>query len=123
MGSRRAVTGCDFLLRREPELVIVRDFDFVCIALLPTKANTILVVDSNAVLTSAAPTKPLKTVAGRYRKFHKVTNPIELVELAASNRPQYSRARRACRSRFAAVEDIPSPTIRERAYHAQIVTA
>jgi hypothetical protein len=63
-GSRRERRLFDALPRERSELVVVRDFDFVCITLLPTKANTVLVVYTNTVLTNAVSTQPLKPIAG-----------------------------------------------------------
>jgi hypothetical protein len=46
-------------------LVVICDFDFVRIATLPTKADAILVVDPNAVLSTPVPAQTLKAVPGR----------------------------------------------------------
>jgi hypothetical protein len=67
--------------------VIVCDFNFIGIAVLPAKAYTILLVDPNAVLASAIPSQSFKSVPGRDRKLGDITNTVELVKLAADNRP------------------------------------
>jgi len=46
-------------------LVVVGDFDFVRIATLPTKADAILVVNPNAVLSTSVSAQTLKAVPQR----------------------------------------------------------
>jgi hypothetical protein len=97
--------------------VVVRDFNFVCITILPAKAHTILVVDPNAVLAGAVPAQPLKSIARWDCQLRKLAHSIELVKLAACNRPQYFRASAARRPRFATVKYVLGSAIGERAYH------
>jgi hypothetical protein len=51
---------------RERFLVVVRDFDVVGIAILPSEANAILIVHPNAVLSYPVAAQPLEAITGRY---------------------------------------------------------
>jgi hypothetical protein len=44
--------------------VVIRDFNFVCITILPAKTQTIPVVDANTVLADAITPERLKAIAG-----------------------------------------------------------
>ena len=116
-GSLRERTLCEGLPRRGRELVVVSDFDFVCMAILPAKTNTILFVDPNTMLTYAVTSEPLKPIARRNSQLREVAHSIELVKLATRSLPQRFRACPACRPRLSAVKDVLSPSIGERAYH------
>jgi hypothetical protein len=98
--------------------VVVCDFDFICMAILPAKANTILLVDTNTMLTDEVTSEPLKPIARWNSQLREVPHSIELVQLATRNWPQRFRARPACQPRFSAVEDVLGPAIGERAYHS-----
>jgi len=56
--------------------VVVGDFDLVGISLLPMEADSILLVDSNAVLSAPLARKKLQTVPGRDGQFAKIPNAI-----------------------------------------------
>lgn len=47
-------------------LMIVRNFDFECIAIIPTKTKTPLFVDANTVLTKSIARECLQMITGRY---------------------------------------------------------
>jgi hypothetical protein len=49
--------------------MVVRDFDLVGIAVPPTKADSVAVVDPNAVLPQPISTQTLQSVSGRHRQF------------------------------------------------------
>src|SRR6476659_1154489 len=88
VGRRRRTSRCF----RPRGLVVVRDFNFVGIAVLPGEAYSILIVDSNTVLTSAATNQALESISRWHRKFLQVTHPIELSQLPASDSPENRRA-------------------------------
>lgn len=50
-------------------LVIVDDLNIVGMTLAPHKTDTVLIVDSDAVLTSTVPSKRLQHIARRYRQI------------------------------------------------------
>jgi len=60
-------------------LVVVGDFDFVRIATLPTKADAILVVNPNAVLSTSVSAQTLKAVPRRYRQLSDIADTIDLI--------------------------------------------
>jgi hypothetical protein len=59
--------------------VVIRDLDVVCIAILPSETNAVLVVDTNAVLTRAISLQPFYAVAGRNCQLQKLEGSIDLV--------------------------------------------
>src|ERR1700692_2691163 len=89
-GSRRRTSG------RTPaeRLVVVRDFDFVGIAPLPAETDSVLFIDADTVLTAPMSLKTLQSIARWHGKLPKVSDSIELSQLAADNRPQHDRTGR-----------------------------
>jgi len=67
--------------------VIVRDLNFGGMSVLPVKTHAILCVDANTVLAGAISAQSLKPITRRNGKLREVTDPIELVKLATSDRP------------------------------------
>ena len=68
-------------------LVVIRDFDFLGMSILPTKADPILLVDSDAVLSFPSPLEPFQPVTGGYGELCNACNPIELIQLPAGGWP------------------------------------
>lgn len=68
-------------------LVIIGDFDFVGISCLPTKTNSILIVDTDTMLTLPIASKSLQTISGRDGEIAEVANPIEQVEFPLRDWP------------------------------------
>jgi hypothetical protein len=68
-------------------LVVVRDFDFVGMAILPPETDPVLLVDANAVLPLTVSAKPFQPVARRDPQLGQVADPVQLVQLAARDRP------------------------------------
>lgn len=77
------------------------------IAILPAEADSKLVVDANTVLPLPVPAKLLEPVTGRDPELLELTDPVQLVELAASSRPQLRRAGTAISTGLDAID---SPT-------------
>jgi hypothetical protein len=75
-------------------LVVVRDFDFVGIAILPLETNPILLVDANDVLPAPATNEVLQAVARRDRQLAKLPNAVEPGQLASNHRPQAAQFRK-----------------------------
>src|ERR1041384_424850 len=63
-------------------LVIVSDFDFICIAFCPFKANTPLVVDPNAVLACAVSAEFLQTITRRRAQIHQTCCRVKYYEFS-----------------------------------------
>src|SRR5437588_8523260 len=71
--SNRISPGCGLGSR----LVVVNDFDFVCIVLSPDKANPLPIVDSDRVLTAPIALQSFEAVRGRYTQ---VLGPPRIVQ-------------------------------------------
>jgi len=76
-GSRRPTTS----------LVVICDFDFVGMAFLPCKTNSVLLINPDTVLILSIAFKALQTVSWRYLEFTNFLNPIDLIQLSPRNRP------------------------------------
>ena len=114
MGSGRATNGF-FLGWR---LVVVGDFDFVGIPVLPRKAHPVLFVDPDAILPCSIAHQSFQTVTRRHRQFMKIPNTIELRQLSTCYGPRGSRTCSPSPAALDTVEKIRSGLIGERPYHA-----
>lgn len=120
MGSQRCTSAGAFRTAPLRDLrVVVRDFDFVGIAILPSEADAKLLIDAHTVLTAATADQPFKAIARWNRQFAQVANTVELCELAADDRPELARTGRPSAPGVNAIEEIFRCTIGKRAYHAQ----
>lgn len=97
--------------------MVVRDLDFVRMAILPPEADPVLLVDANAVLSGPLPLEPFKPIAGRYPQVSETAHPVELVELTPDDRPERPGACGASASARHAVEEIARRAVRKGAYH------
>jgi len=59
--------------------VVVDDLDFEGIVSFPYETDSVLIVDSNAVLAFAISAKPFQTVARWHGKLPHIPNAIQLV--------------------------------------------
>ncbi len=87
-------------------IVVVCDFDFVGITILPAKADSVLVIDADAVLAFAVAAQRLEPIAGRHGEFPQIAHSIQLGQLPANDRPQHFGARSAGTRTRDAVEQI-----------------
>jgi hypothetical protein len=71
--------------------VIIGNLDLFGISLVPNKANTVRIVDSNAMLTRAIASQPLQTIARWHGKINEIAHAIKLIEFSASSRPKFCR--------------------------------
>jgi hypothetical protein len=94
-----------------PRLVVVTDLDLVGTSSLPSEADPILIVDSNAVLTQPIAAQRLQAIPGWNGELMQCPHPIDLVELAASNRPTRSGAHSSGSRGIGSVEDVRGPLI------------
>ena len=97
--------------------MVIRDFDVVRIPGLPMKADSILIVDPDAVLPLPITAEPLKAVSERNRKLANIANAVNLRELPPRRGPQLGWACGSSGSRRGAIEDVLRATIREGSYH------
>jgi hypothetical protein len=56
--------------------MIIGDFDFVGMAILPPEAYPVLVVDPDAVLSGPITPEAFQPVSGWRSKFHEVADPV-----------------------------------------------
>lgn len=97
--------------------MVVRDFNLIDIASLPSEANPILIVDSNAVLPAPVPTQPFEMIPPWNRKFAEISDPIDLVEFPPGHLPQIPGTRSSSHGSVNAVKDVLGASATERAYH------
>jgi hypothetical protein len=97
--------------------VVVCDFDVMGILALPPEADPVLIVDSDALFACAVAAQSFQAISRRNSELRELTHPIDLVQLAASCRPQGLRADAARRGRIQTVEDIFGGPIPKRSYH------
>src|SRR5436305_9572025 len=98
-------------------LVVVGDFDFVCIVVLPAETNPVLIVDADAVLTGAISLQALQPVPGRHGELGKLADPVDLRQLPPCHRPQARWTYGARLLAAYAVKHILGALIGEGAYH------
>src|ERR1700733_1886822 len=77
----------------EMRLVVIGHFYFMCSVGLPDKANTVLIVDPDAVLTSPVALKCFQPVARGCSKIVQVQRSFYLIQLAQSHLPDGSPSR------------------------------
>jgi len=92
VGSRRWTSPFCASAAGATRLVVVRDFDFVGIAILRMKANPVLLVNADTVLTPPIATKTLQVVSGRNGELTEISNPVQLRQLPAHDGPDLARA-------------------------------
>jgi hypothetical protein len=98
-------------------LVIIGDFDFVGISVLPPETDSVLIVDPDAVLSGPVASETLQAVSGRYLELPEVANPVQLRQLAIDHRPNGDRASSPNSATFHAVEEVFRGVIGEGSYH------
>jgi len=77
--------------------MIINNFDIFCESIRPTKANSPLVINANAVLTGTTAFERLKVIAGWNSQVIKAISDFELPEFSPGNlgnihKPFYSLA-------------------------------
>jgi hypothetical protein len=65
--------------------VVINDFHIFCTYIRPTKADTPLIVDTNAVLTGTITLECLKVIAGWHPQIIKSTSDLDLSKLTPCN--------------------------------------
>ncbi len=69
-------------------LVIIRDLNLVDISSLPSKTDSVLIVDSNAVLPVPVGPQSFEAISWWNRKLSKILHAINLVKLPSGHVPQ-----------------------------------
>lgn len=91
--SRSISPGCvggRFRGSRRPTAlsVVVCDFDFAGMTILPDKTNAVLLIDANTVLALPVSQQRLQAVAGGYFKFTELPHPVYLIQFSTGNWPE-----------------------------------
>jgi len=86
--------------------MIVNDFNIIWACLRPPKADTVLLIDPDAVLPRSIATKLLKSIARRYSHVIQLRRRIQLIKLSMSSVPELLRAFAPCPSSVLAIIDI-----------------
>jgi hypothetical protein len=98
--------------------MVVRDLDFVGIAVLPAETEAVLLVDPDTELAGSISAEALQTISWRNSQFLDGPDAVQLVQLPASNGPQRYRAGSPRSAAINTVEQVLGCAIRPRAYHA-----
>jgi hypothetical protein len=101
--------------------MVVQDFDVFRLVLRPDKADSVLLVDPNAVLAVAIPRESLKAVAGWDPKIIEAVGGIELVQLSPGNGPDSLWATATGVFGVPAVEDVLRAHALERVDHVNMI--
>jgi hypothetical protein len=67
--------------------VVISEFDIVGSVLHPHKADAVLVIDADAVLSGAISVKRLKTISGGYAQVLQSSGRFKLIKLAKGDGP------------------------------------
>jgi len=97
--------------------VIIRNLDLARTGFAPDKTDSVLFVDTNAVLTFPISDKRLEAITGRNLQFFERLHRIELVELPRGNCPELLWTGFSGGFRIDTVEDVFSGPIAERFNH------
>jgi hypothetical protein len=97
--------------------MIVRDFNFVGIASLPSETNPILIVDPDTVLPAPVSAQPFKAISPWNSKFADVSDSIDLIELPPGNLPQDTGTSSPGNGRVDPIKDVLGALPTEQSYH------
>ena len=101
--------------------MIVSYLDFDGTGIAPDEADTIPVVDTNAVLPATVSGQSLEPIAGRYAEIIQGRGGVELVQLPPSHTQDIRGTDPSCPSSVTPVEDVLSATILERNDHNNMI--
>ena len=101
--------------------MIIRDLDVFRAPSSPNKANSVLLVNSDAVLAFTVSRKCLQSIAGGNLQFLQRLNRIELIQLSRGDLPELLRTGFSGSFRIDAIENILGGLISERLNHANIL--
>jgi hypothetical protein len=103
--------------------MIVRDFDFVRMACLPAKADSILVINPDAELFLSSTSEPLEAISGKDGKIVNITNPVNLHQPNSGHWPELHRTCGASGLRSRAIENVLRAWILEGGYNGPYYNA
>ena len=97
--------------------MVVCDLDFVGMAVLPVEADTVLIVDANAVLSGSIAFQAFQPIPRWGHQVSQIPSPIDLVKLPSRGVPQAGRAGRTGIPATDSIEYVFGSLVREGAYH------
>ena len=97
--------------------MIVRNFNFVGIASLPSKTNPILIVDPNTVLPTPVSAQPFEAIPAWNSKFADISDSIDLIKLPPSDLPQSMGASPSGYRRVNPIKNVLGALRTEQLYH------
>jgi len=103
-------------------LVVVRNFDLICISTLPPEADSVPLVDANAHLAFSIVLQWFKPVSRLRQQVPQIHCPVELIEFPSGNNPQALRTAPSCGCGRNAIVDVLTASVMEGAYHASRYT-
>ena len=97
--------------------MVVHDLDVLRPIVSPDKANSELIIDSDAVLPCTVSPKGLQSIAGGHPQFLQTDNRIQVLKFSDSHRPECPGARLASSLRVSAVEQVLRAGVSESPDH------
>ena len=67
--------------------MVVSDFDFACMAVLPLKTDSVLLINAYAVLVIPVTPEAFQTVSGRHPEFTDFSDSVDLIQLSTGHGP------------------------------------
>jgi hypothetical protein len=72
--------------------VVIGNLDLVGISGLPSEANAVLLIDSDAVTSASFPAESLKSISRGDSQFEKISHAVYLIELPPGYPPDFTWA-------------------------------
>lgn len=63
--------------------MVVGDFDFVGMSILPSETDPVLLIDTDTELRFSTPAEALQPIPGRDRELFDLSNPVYLIKLSS----------------------------------------
>jgi len=103
-------------------LVVVDNFDLICISSLPTETDAVPLVDANAYLTLPVTLQRFKPVSGWHQEVPQIDCPVDLIELPPGYDPQPLGTPLSGSCGRNSIVDVLGATVMEGLYHASRYT-
>jgi hypothetical protein len=103
-------------------LVIINNFNLIRTVFCPDKTNTILIIDTNTMLSFSFSRQGFQAIARRDFQFQQSSGRIDLIKFTCSNSPHAFRACPSRSNRIFAIEYIFGSRIFEGLYHGYMIT-
>jgi hypothetical protein len=101
--------------------MVIHNLDSIRPVIRPDKADTVPVVDTDAVLPSPLSSERFQTITGRYAQVDEADCRIELLKLSGSHLPELPWATSPCGLGVPPVENILNSSIVKCADHSRMI--